>query len=249
VYEKYIRRIFHRIVDNTSVLRDLEYDIRYDGCDCSDVLYLEDEDAFFLEIVSMRLTQPALIEADENAVLRFIDRLVGRIATDGKQVKGKAWQLHDRIDDFRAGRYEVRARQWDHIRRIYPVVVVLEPAPLTAAPPSGMPTFMDFVDQRVSELGLLAGEKVQPLQIVSCGDLEDLEALVEQRATTAGAEFRRRAVDAALRRISLVESMLPQHKAWAPSAHISDSFRIAWQDIGSTMFPGGLPSDGANLAE
>lgn len=249
VYEKYVRRIFHRMIDSTSVLRDLEYDIRYNGCDCSDVLYLEEEDAFFLEVVSMRLTQPALIEADENAVLSFIDRLVGRVSDADKVIKGKAWQLNDRIADFRDGKYEIRARDWGHVRRVYPIIVVLEPAPLTAAPPSGMPTFMDFVDQRVAELGLLVGEKVQPLQIVSCGDLEDLEALVEQKATTAGEAFRRRAADASFRRVSLTESLLPQIAEWTPSRHLSDSFRTAWNEIGNAMFPGGLPAEEATLSD
>jgi hypothetical protein len=88
-----------------------------------------------------------------------------------------AWQLDESLKHLRHGRLESLGLTQKRVRRVFPVVVSLDPVPMSAP-------LRSWIDEQISSrelLRALPGDEFElmPLEVCSARDLEWLEAIID----------------------------------------------------------------------
>jgi hypothetical protein len=121
-----------------------------------DVFIAQGTDLVVAEISSSRITAPTRLAGDEASLKRDLDKVVT------KRIK----QLDRTIEGLRDGSLAVEGVDWDQARRVFPVVLNVEPIRWTGP-------LHAYLSKEIP--GLLKQDKVQPLQFL---ELDDFEAML-----------------------------------------------------------------------
>lgn len=187
MYEFYVRRLLERVVAMPGTSFQVEFEKPYGSPEklTNDALIANGTDLFVLEVLSTRLTDDARADGNVDVILEVLLR--------------KAVQIHDRLEDFRAGEYDLFGRRFADYDRIFPVLVTLEHLPQVFLGDPGSATLMSRLEASISAESHLGQTGVQPIQIVSAEDLERLEGLSAEHADVLPTVLAARAPDIALR--------------------------------------------------
>lgn len=227
MYERYIQRCFRRMHDMlTEAQIDGDQTYGSPAKRAPDVFWAEGETLCVLEVVALRLTEPAITSADAESVRRYVDRIVGKIR-----------QIDERLVDLKAGNYTVDGLSWDSFKTVVPVVVTVEQPPLVASPDAErLPMLADVVDGRVRSDGLLTDVKFARPQIIGAADVEAMEALLEARAATPAEVLLSRAADPHGWRDTMANWMYGRYGEVEQSSHLLASERAMWNAISQELF-------------
>lgn len=227
MYERYVQRCFQR-------MQGMLADAQLDGDQtygspvkrAPDVLWVEGGILCVLEVVALRLTEPAITSADAESVRRYVDRIIGKMS-----------QIDERLADLRAGDYTVDGLSWDSFKAVVPVVVTVEQPPLVASPDAErLPMLADVVDERVRSAGLFADERITRAQIIGAVDVEALEALLEAGAATPSEVLVSRALDSDGWRDTMANWMYNNYERVKQNTHMLSCERAMWNAISQELF-------------
>lgn len=187
MYEFYIRRLLERVVAMPRTTFQVEFEKPYGSPEklTNDALIASGTDLFVLEVLSTRLTDDAKADGNVDVMLEVLLR--------------KAVQIHNRLQDFEAGEYDLFGRGFADYDRIFPVLVTLEHLPQVFLGGPGNATLMSRLEASISAGRHLDQAGVQPIQIVSAEDLEQLEGLSARHADVLPTVLAKRAPDIKLR--------------------------------------------------
>ncbi len=134
-----------------------------------DGLLLYDDGVILLETKARILSAPARQGHDEEGFFKKLEEIL---------VRGAA-QLHETIGHIRAGRLASVGVIPDRVRRFYPLIVSLQTLPMLSLipdPDGGL--LYKWVAQQLVDKGVLQEDDVEPLQLMSAGEIEEAEARI-----------------------------------------------------------------------
>lgn len=134
-----------------------------------DGLLLYDDAVVLLETKAKILSAPARQGHDEAAFFKKLDEIL---------IRGAA-QLHETVRHIREGRLESLGVTADRVRRFYPLIVSLQTLPMASLIPNPDGSLLyKWMIQELSDRGVLQDDGVQPLQLMSAGEIEEAEARI-----------------------------------------------------------------------
>lgn len=177
----------------------------------TDVVALYPGAAIFFEVTATRLRmEDTLLSGDPAAVEADLENIIIR----------KARQLHDRIADFRAGRYSFGGATANEVKQILPVVVTGASLPIWTVT-------MKVVNRSLQANGWLQGPGIEPLRIIGVDELEMIEPLVA-RGENLLAILQKHAADPELRNVSLHNYLTTRYKV-----QVNETLRAAFAEVGN----------------
>jgi hypothetical protein len=176
-YSSRFGRAFQQSVEHTlrrgvvvsqkvAIVADEPYGPRTNRRDTCDVILGYERNPVFVEVVSGPLQAQTITHGDLICFGEDVDRLV----------VGKARQLHQCIEAFFAGEFEVPGVDPPTVAHAWPVIVTSHPFPHA-------PTIVREAQQLVRDAGHLLGERIGDLAIVSAEELFFCEGFMQQGRT------------------------------------------------------------------
>lgn len=167
LFEAYVRNVFHRALPNRPpltrrVIPDFPYQSRDGERRTSDVILCYPRTAVFIEATAGRLRfERSVLEGDLSAFDADLERLV----------LGKARQVHERIQDFRAGLFDLDGQPAAAFPRIIPIIVTPESLPEGSI-------FWNHLRGLLRQSGSLTADEIDDLQLIDVEELELLEPVL-----------------------------------------------------------------------
>jgi hypothetical protein len=144
------------------VIPDFPYQSRDGERRTSDVILCYPRTAVFIEATAGRLRfERSVLEGDLSAFDADLERLV----------LGKARQVHERIQDFRAGLFDLDGQPAAAFPRIIPIIVTPESLPEGSI-------FWNHLRGLLRQSGSLTADEIDDLQLIDVEELELLEPVL-----------------------------------------------------------------------
>jgi hypothetical protein len=225
VFEVYVRRSIQRSIPDRGELArrvypEFIYRTRDGDRKTSDVIVVYERAAIFIEATASR------IRMEETAItgdLRSFEADIGRI------VIKKAEQLTDRIRDFRAGLYTIGGLSHRELPRIYPVIATFQSLPESFFT-------WEYINERLTNEGLLQGAGIAPLQVLDIEEIEILEGILPQGVSLL--EILQRRIDDPQRRyISMKNFLIATIGERGVNEYMQGRYRELGAHITNLLFP------------
>jgi hypothetical protein len=224
VLETYVRDVLRRTLPDLPhlsqrVFPDFTYPAPGGGeSRTTDVVALYPDSAIFFEVTATRLrVEDTLLSGNPASFEEDLEKIV----------IGKARQLHNRIEDFRAGLYSFGGVTAAQVPKIVPVVVTGESLPVWTAT-------MQVVRRKLEQEGLLQGRGIEPLRIIGVDEVEMLESLI-QGGTSLLTILRQHAEDPGLQNVTLRNFLITRYHVNVNQA-LMDAFREVGSRIARVLF-------------